>query len=150
MWLDSQSLDDFYQTPWGQQVQRTLAQALSSLWPKDKADLSEQVIMGLGYTQPYLQSLVKENETALAFLPQRLGPVAWPAKAFDGFHPEARANRINLSANILTDAMPLADQAVNRVLVMHCLEFSRDIAALCEELQQWTQGDTLDRLKPAA
>lgn len=133
MWLDAQSLEDFYQTPWGEQVCATVSDALESLWPKDEFP-SDSRLLGMGYALPFLDLWAAKAQSCLAFMPRRLGVTHWPERAFDPNTPAARKNRINLTAHVQSDMMPLADRSIDRILVTHSFEFANNLQAQCDEL----------------
>ena len=84
-------------------------------------DLSGQRVLGIGYATPYLGLFRAEAERCLAFMPAHQGVVKWPT------------TRPALAALVDEYEMPLPDNAVDRVLLIHSLEVSHDAAALLRE-----------------
>ena len=118
MTLDVVDLRAFYASPLGMVAQRMVLAAIRHRWD----DLAGMALLGLGYATPYLDSLRDGCERTLAFMPARQGVVAWPPGL--------------LSAASLVEAtdMPLRDQVIDRVLMVHALEASDDPAALMAEI----------------
>lgn len=118
MQLDIVDLKSFYATPLGAVARRMVLRAIRSRWDQ----LSGLALLGLGYPGPYLDDLREGTERTIAFMPARQGVIAWPSRA--------------LSATSLVEAtdMPLRDQVVDRVLLIHALETSDDPAALMNEV----------------
>ncbi len=119
MHLDVVDLRSFYASPLGATAQRLVGRAIRARW----SSLRDFAVLGLGYAPPYLDGLRADHpERMLAFMPAAQGVVGWPA---DG-----------LSASALVDAteLPLRDQTIDRVLLIHALELSRDPAHLLAEI----------------
>jgi SAM-dependent methyltransferase len=106
MQLDVVDLRNFYGEPLGRVVRQLLRQQVRSMWPKVVGDR----LLGLGYATPVLRPFHGEAERVLALMPARMGVVNWPAEG--------------PSATALTheDELPLPDAAVDRVVLLHCLE----------------------------
>jgi SAM-dependent methyltransferase len=79
-------------------------------------------LLGVGYATPYLGLFREEAERCLAFMPAAQGVVKWPTL------------RPALSALVEEFELPLPDAAVDRVLLVHALEMSRDATALLREV----------------
>ena len=86
------------------------------------AAVSGMAVLGLGYAPPYLDAMQDHAERSIAFMPGRLGVLAWPEGT--------------LSAVGLVDPLelPLRDAVIDRLLVVHALEISEDANAMLEEL----------------
>ena len=78
-------------------------------------------VLGLGYATPYLGLFREEAERCLAFMPAAQGVVKWPSA------------RPTLTALVEELDLPLTDAAVDRLLLVHALEMSRDAEALLRE-----------------
>lgn len=118
MHLDVVDLKSFYASPLGSVAQRMILRSIRNRWET----LNGLALLGLGYAVPYLDTLRDSTERALAFMPARQGVVAWPPG--------------QLSSASLVEAtdMPLRDQVVDRILLVHALETSDDPAALMNEV----------------
>jgi SAM-dependent methyltransferase len=79
-------------------------------------------VLGVGYAIPYLGLFREEAERCIAFMPASQGVVKWPT------------SKPTLSALVDELDMPLADAAVDRVLLVHVLEMAHDPGALLREL----------------
>jgi SAM-dependent methyltransferase len=118
MQLDVADLRDFYATPLGQVARRILSQRIRARW----RGLSGGTLIGLGYSTPYLGTFRGEATRIGALMPSRQGALVWP-----------KSGRI-LSALVEEDQLPLADNSVDRLLVVHCLEAAERVRPLLREL----------------
>lgn len=118
-------LRDFYTSPLGIVVRR-----LVGLRIRERCgNLQGLTVLGLGYAPPYL-SQIKGGAACLgALMPAEQGVLAWPK---DG----ARA-----SVLVEDHDLPLPDNCVDRVLLVHMLEASRDPRALLRELWRVLRPD---------
>jgi SAM-dependent methyltransferase len=106
MALDVVDLRAFYASRLGSVARRLIGRRLARRWPT----VAGESLLGVGYTTPYLEGLADGAERVIAFMPAAQGVVTWP--------PEGP----NRAALIEDDDLPLPDQSVDRVLVVHCLE----------------------------
>jgi SAM-dependent methyltransferase len=106
MYDDAARLRDFYATPLGKLARRIVGQRIRERWP----DVSGMDVVGLGFASPYLRMFHSEARTTVALMPQSQGVVQWPYK---GPYRSALVPEIGL---------PLRDNSVERVLVVHGLE----------------------------
>lgn len=118
MQLDVVDLKSFYSSPLGQVARQMILRGIESRW----GTLDGLALLGLGYATPYLDTLREGTERTIAFMPARQGIVAWPAG--------------QLSAVSLVEGtdLPLRDQVVDRVLMVHALETADDPAGLMSEV----------------
>jgi len=118
MHLDVVDLKSFYASPLGMVARNLVLRAIRARWE----GLNGLALLGLGYAPPYLDALREGTERTIAFMPARQGVVPWPSGM--------------LSATSLVEAtdMPLRDQVLDRVLLIHALETSDDPAALMGEV----------------
>jgi SAM-dependent methyltransferase len=117
MSIDVVDLRDFYSHPLGVVARRFVARGIRNRWK----DAAGQRVLGIGYATPYLGLFREEAERCLAFMPAYQGVVRWPTA------------RPALAALVEEHEMPLPDNAVDRVLLVHSLEMSQDAAALLRE-----------------
>src|SRR5579872_335019 len=103
MSIDVVDLRNFYGQHLGVVARRFIGRGIRTLW----RDTAGQRVLGFGYATPYLGLFREEAERCLAFMPAAQGVIKWPSL------------RPGLAA--LTDefALPLADAAVDRVLLVH-------------------------------
>jgi SAM-dependent methyltransferase len=117
MSIDVVDLRNFYSQHLGVVARRFIGRGIRSRW----SNVTGERVVGIGYATPYLGLFREEAERCLAFMPAAQGVVRWPT---------ARAGL----AELVDDAeMPLPDNAVDRILLVHSLEMSQDAAALLRE-----------------
>jgi len=118
MSIDVVDLRDFYADRLGSVARRFVGRAIRGSW----ADSRGLRVVGIGYATPYLGLFRGEAERCLAFMPAAQGVVKWPSA------------RPTLAALVDEDELPLADSSVDRVLLVHALEMTRDPAAMLREV----------------
>jgi len=118
MLLDVATLRDFYATPLGQIARRLLARRIRSQW----GSAAGQTIASLGFGTPFLGPYRGEARHLCAFMPASQGALIWP--------PAAPV----LSSLVEEDSLPLGDNSVDRLLVVHCLEVAEQVTPLLREL----------------
>ena len=118
MSIDVVDLRNFYSHRLGAVARHFIGHGIRKRW----ADTAGQRVLGLGYASPYLGVFREEAERCLAFMPAAQGVVKWPTT-----HP-------TLSALVETLDLPLPDNSIDRILLVHGLEMSEDAAALLREV----------------
>ncbi len=118
MHLDVVELRDFYLTPLGRIARKIIAHEIRATWPSASADR----VVGVGHTTPYLRPFLGEAERVVAVMPAAEGVLHWP--------PEGP----NLTCLGFEDTLPLPDNSVDKLLLVHLLEVTRDPAALLREV----------------
>ena len=118
MHIDIVDLRQFYATPLGRLAQKSISSALTSIWKP----ISDERLLGLGYSTPYLDRFRADAERTLSFMPAGQGGVPWPP------------TEPSCSALVFEEDLPLADASVDRVLMVHALEFSENAAETLAEL----------------
>lgn len=113
MFDDVAALRAFYQTGTGKSVRNLLSTYIAPFW-QARADAHNAA---LGYGIPFLP----ESRDGFAFLPMRRGPLTWP---------ETGPVRTSL---IDPHYFPLQDVQLDRLLLIHALEFDEDPARLLSE-----------------
>ncbi len=118
MHLDAIDLRNFYARRIGLMVRRLLRPRFRSFWP----DVEGLRVFGLGYATPYLAEFRPQALCTGALAPARLGALPWPERAS--------------SHTALVDEtdLPLNDEAADRVLLVHMLEWSEHPHALLREI----------------
>ena len=114
MSIDVVDLRSFYSHRLGTVARRFVGRGVRARWD----DTRGQRVLGIGYATPYLGLFREEAERCLAFMPASQGVVKWPSA-----HP-------TLSTLVDETELPLPDAAVDRVLLVHAIENSRDVGAL--------------------
>jgi SAM-dependent methyltransferase len=124
MFVDVVDLRDFYAGRLGQVARRLLRAQIRRVWP----DVSGMRVLGLGYATPYLRPFLAESERTFALMPSSQGVLPWPSD--------------NRSLVALCDEMelPLQDYSIDRVLLVHGLEFSERSRALLDEVWRVLAG----------
>jgi SAM-dependent methyltransferase len=118
MSLDVLDLRNFYAQRLGEVARRFVSRGIRARF----ADTRGMRVLGIGYPTPYLGLFRGEAERCLAFMPAAQGVMKWPTE------------RPGLAALADEFALPLADAAVDRVLLVHSLEMSHDAGALLREV----------------
>jgi SAM-dependent methyltransferase len=118
MSIDVVDLRSFYAQRLGIVARRFIGRGIRTRF----ADTRGMSVLGIGYATPYLGLFREEAERCLAFMPAAQGVVKWPSA------------RPGLATLVDELDMPLADSAVDRVLLVHALEMTHDPAALLREV----------------
>lgn len=118
MTLDVVDLRNFYSQRLGVVARRLINRGIRSQWPQTRG----LRVLGIGYTTPYLGLFREDSERCIAFMPAAQGVLKWPTA------------RPTLSTLVDEFSLPLADAAVDRILLVHALEMSDDPAGLLREI----------------
>jgi SAM-dependent methyltransferase len=118
MHLDVTDLRDFYARPLGLMVRRLLAHRIRARWRR----VSGETLIGLGFATPYLNSFRGEAFRIGALMPAAQGALVWP-QAGD-----------KMTVLVDEDQLPLPDNSVDRLLVVHCLETAERVRPLLREM----------------
>jgi SAM-dependent methyltransferase len=108
MYSDIVDLREFYLSPLGQAVRRVLRARLRHIWPTVRGER----VLALGYATPLLRPMFEEAGSVMAMMPAAQGVAYWPREG------------PNISSLVEIDNLPLPDQSVDRVILMHALEGS--------------------------
>lgn len=117
MYPDVVDLREFYESDLGQLAQRLIRTRLRELWP----GVQGLSLLGLGYATPYLRPFLGEAQRVIALMPGQQGVTWWPREG------------PNLTTLTEETALPLPDQAMDRVLLVHSLENTEHIGDLLQE-----------------
>jgi SAM-dependent methyltransferase len=118
MSLDVLDLREFYAGDLGGVVRRVLTQRIRARWRHTNG----LTIMGLGFTTPYLTAFRGEALRLGALMPAAQGALVWPSSG------------PIMSAMVEGNALPLPDNSVDRLLVVHSLEASTSAHAALREM----------------
>ncbi|WP_370931519.1 methyltransferase domain-containing protein [Bartonella sp. DGB1] len=118
MYYDIRSLRQFYQSALGQKTIKILQKVIKDSYPPHKND----VIIGLGYTPPYLNDLTKLGKIIIPLMPAYQGAETWPT-AYK-----------NCTMLVDETKLPLNDETVDYVLLIHMLETANDENKLLQEI----------------
>lgn len=124
MTYDTSSFLEFYATPLGQCAGRQIQQCIHHIWP----NLTGQTVLGMGYALPYLDFYLKPSEAIFTFIPAQQGGILWPSTG---------TNRVALTEE---DCLPLPDQSVDRILMIHSLEHASQPRQLLREVWRVLKG----------
>src|ERR1700751_1090384 len=118
MSIDVIDLRDFYSQRLGIVARQLIKPGIRERWPNAQG----QRVLGVGYPTPYLGLFREDSERCIAFMPAAQGVLKWPTA------------RPTLAALVDEFSMPLADSAIDRVLLVHALEMSDDPEGLLREV----------------
>lgn len=118
MYRDITEIKQFYRTPLGRAVTKRLRAAIRQFWPQDIS--GEDNLAGVGYALPFLNSDTDLREFAVMTATQ--GVVRWPA--------EGPARVVLTEDHIL----PLAEQMIARVLLVHAVENAEYLRELMRDV----------------
>lgn len=110
MHFDVTELAQFYQTPLGRLARQIVSAEIRAVWPEARRER----LVGLGHATPYLRSYLAEAERVVALMPASEGILHWPKEG------------PNVTALTFEDALPLPDNSVDKVLLIHMLESASD------------------------
>lgn len=117
MTQDIVDLINFYTTPLGQSTAATIRLMIAQLWPEFNAE----AFVGIGYPLPFIPSQANNSRT-LIFMPAQQGIIHWPEESK------------NLCCLINEDSLPLPNESVDRIMVIHSLEHSEHVRPYLREL----------------
>ena len=118
MYQDVVDLNAFYLTRLGRVARRMIGQQIRRTWP----DTREEAVLGLGYAVPFLGLFRGEAERVFAIMPAGQGVMAWP---------ESGERLVALADDA---SLPLPDGSIDRILIVHGLEFSEQRRPMLEEV----------------
>lgn len=118
MAADSHAAADFYATARGAVAARLLRERLVLLWP----NLSNETVLGIGYTGPYLRLWQGQVRRCIALTPAQMGAARWPVGS------------PNLSCTAEEDRLPFPDLSFDRVLMVHGLEAADNARRMLREV----------------
>ena len=118
MQLDVADLRDFYSRPVGAVVRRLVMGRIQARWQR----VPNGVLMGLGYAVPYLGAFQNQASYCGALMPSLQGALVWP--------------REGPKRSVLVDEeyLPLPDNSVDRMLVVHGLETAGRVQPVLREI----------------
>lgn len=118
MYADIVDLREFYLSPVGRMAEQSITMALSAIWQ----GVPDERLMGLGYALPYLDRFKAGAERTFALMPAGQGAVNWPVPG------------LSAAALVFDEELPLPDAAIDRVLMVHSLEFAESPRETLKEL----------------
>ncbi|MGQ9371893.1 class I SAM-dependent methyltransferase [Azospirillum sp. A39] len=124
MYTDIVDLREFYESSLGQVARRMIRRRLRELWP----DVRGQIVLGIGYTTPYLRPFRDDAERVIALMPASQGVAFWPREG---------PGLVALSDEA---ELPLPDMSVDRVLLVHGLEGTEQLRPMMREIWRVLAG----------
>lgn len=121
MSLDAVDLRNFYNTALGVAARRMIHLQLRATWP----DVTGMRVLGFGYPSPYLGPFVDQAERVVGMMPARGGVFAWP---------EPASGAANLTTISRDDEIPLGDLSIDRIVMVHALEYAESTGQLLREM----------------
>jgi SAM-dependent methyltransferase len=118
MYPDVVELREFYESDLGQLAQRLVRDQLRKLWP----NIASETLLGMGYATPYLRPFLNEAARVMAFMPAQQGITWWPRGG------------PNLTSLTEETYLPLPDNSVDRILMMHMAENTEHIGDVMQEM----------------
>jgi SAM-dependent methyltransferase len=116
--VDVIDLRDFYGRPLGRVARRLIGRRLRAMWP----DVRGLRVLGLGFATPYLGQFLNEAERVIGLMPAQQGVLHWPSegRCLTGLADEKE--------------LPLDDETMDRVLIVHGLESSESLRAMLRQV----------------
>ncbi|MDA5192612.1 class I SAM-dependent methyltransferase [Govanella unica] len=121
MHLDVVRLRDFYASRLGAATARLVGARIREMWPR----VTGFAVLGLGYATPYLDLFMDDR-------PERVINISPAAQGVHPWTPDSA--RGNLSALARETLLPLADESIDRVLMVHVLETAEETRAMLREV----------------
>lgn len=118
-------LATFYASPAGATAGRLVARRLAAMWP----GLRGQTVLGIGHAAPYLDLWRPEAARCVSLSPAQLGLARYPA--------EGPASALVAEE----EALPFADLAFDRILLVHGLEMAEHARRLLREVWRVLKDD---------
>lgn len=120
----------FYRSRLGQAACRVLRGHIRALWPDMQGGGAIQQVLGVGYALPYLLGFLEKQSgkpcnRVAAMMPAAQGALHWPT----GDMAEKTGNLSFLADEA---ALPLREASIDKLLVIHALEYA-DAPALMDE-----------------
>lgn len=123
MFPGAYDIREFYATDTGQFTRYAIARRLQQWWPVEQYG-ADQVLAGFGYAQPYLDAYAGMCSAQLfTMLPHTMGAMAWQA---------GRGAQVALVID--RQAWPLPEGSIDRLFVIHELEYADDPHAVLSEV----------------
>lgn len=118
MHLDVLELRAFYATRLGAVARRVIASHVRRLFKR----VPGETIVGIGYPPPYIGGYRAEAARVVALMPATQGALVWPL-----------ATSVN-TVMVEEQSLPLPDNSIDKILVVHCLEVSEYARPMLREL----------------
>lgn len=110
MHTDIVELRAFYHSALGKRARGAIGLALSRIWHP----LPNERLVGLGHARPWLDRFEPDTERTLCLVPAAQGAARWPRTG------------PSRTALVFDEELPLPDSSVDRLLLVHALEFAEN------------------------
>jgi SAM-dependent methyltransferase len=127
MYRSAYDLKAFYNGKVGRVVRRVLQDRIRAFWP----DTRGMRIMGCGYAVPYLRIFKEESERVFALMPAGQGAHHWPQEGSEK----------NLVCLAEESEIPVESSSIDRILLIHDLEYSEFLRGTLEEIWRVLKPD---------
>lgn len=117
-WPDVIDLKLFYTSPVGRMAEGVIARTITKLWRPSP----DECILGIGFTQPYLEPFRENAQRIMALMPDAQGALHWP---IEGQNLTFLADEADI---------PLPDESMSRVLIVHAVENSEQLRHMLREV----------------
>lgn len=114
--LNVSHLKQFYASALGEAASAALKRCISSIWPGSDTD----IVLAIGFPNA-LWNPTQIPKNLLVGMPAEHGALCWPAEK-------------NKVAAIYDGNLPIADNVINRIILIHALEHSSNVSALMQEV----------------
>ena len=122
--MDILKLRDWYRTPTGHMVRRTLQEYFNKIWP----NIAGKQVLVIGYGCPYIGLTQRESHVYCAMLGE-MGVIHWP---------DSKPNRSFLTWG---SELPIPNDFFDYILVVHGLEFCESSEKMLHECQRVLKDD---------
>lgn len=120
MYRSVYDLKAFYNGKVGRVVRRVMQKKIRNFWP----DVHAMRVMGCGYATPYLRIFKDEAERVFSVMPAGQGAHHWPQTGEEK----------NLVCLAEEGELPIENSSVDRILLIHSLEFSELLGPSLQEI----------------
>ena len=118
MIFDQMNIQGFYDSKLGLTVRECITREISTKW----TDLNGTRILGVGFASPYIRFYNRNQNNIVSLLPPM------PSIAF------STENATNQELISLFHEIPLPDLSIDRIIIVHALEFSESANLMIREL----------------
>ena len=115
---DIVQLKEFYASRLGESVANLIGESLMRLWP----DAKGEAMLVVGYGAPYVMPYLTQATPLVIAMQAEQGAAAWPAGA---------GNRVFLTHD---SELPLQNNSIGKVLLIHSVEHSEHLNAMMQEV----------------
>lgn len=125
MLLDAINLHEFYTSPLGLTTKRVIGKHIREVWPEVK----NMNVLGIGYCPPYLNAFRSEAKRVISVMPVSQGILQQP-------------NKVASQSCLTSEAeLPLPDLSMDRVLIIHALEYVESVRPMMREVWRVLSGN---------